>query len=106
MPLRVPLAEAKNRLSELMDRATQGEDITITRHNHDVVRLVPTKRPSREAIQRVIDGLNELRSGSTVTTREILAWKNQGRRLPLETLDGRLRAAAAKSGVKCLPATD
>lgn len=80
MPLRVPLAEAKNKLSELMDRATQGEDITITRHNQDVVRLVPAKRPTREAIQRVIDGLNELRSGSTVSTREILAWKNQGRR--------------------------
>ncbi len=80
LTFRVPLAEAKNKLSELMDRATRGEDITITRHNQDIVRLVPAKHPSRESIERVIDGLNDLRKGSTITNQEILDWKNQGRR--------------------------
>ncbi len=37
----VGLAEAKNKLSELIDRVEQGEEITITRHDHAVARLVP-----------------------------------------------------------------
>ena len=77
---RVPLAEAKNKLSELMDRAIRGQDITITRHNQDIVRLVPARHPLRESVERVIDGLKDLRKGSTITTQEILDWKNQGRR--------------------------
>jgi prevent-host-death family protein len=33
--------EAKNRLSELIDRALAGEGLTITRHGHPVVELRP-----------------------------------------------------------------
>ena len=39
--LNVPLAEAKNRLSELIQRAEGGEDIAITRRGKPTVRLVP-----------------------------------------------------------------
>ena len=37
----VGLAEAKNKLSELIGRVAQGEEITITRHDEDVTKLVP-----------------------------------------------------------------
>lgn len=37
----VPLAEAKNRLSALVDLVEQGEDITISRRGVPVARLVP-----------------------------------------------------------------
>ena len=35
------VAEAKNRLPELIDRALKGEDVVITRHGHSVVELKP-----------------------------------------------------------------
>lgn len=35
------VADAKNRLSELIDRALAGETVTITRHGHRVVELRP-----------------------------------------------------------------
>lgn len=38
------VAEAKNRLSELIDRALAGEGVTITRHGHPVVELKPVTR--------------------------------------------------------------
>jgi prevent-host-death family protein len=33
--------EAKNKLSALLDRVEQGEEIVITRHGRPVARLVP-----------------------------------------------------------------
>ena len=37
------VAEAKNRLSELIDRALAGEGVTITRHGRPVVELRPVE---------------------------------------------------------------
>lgn len=37
----VGLFEAKNRLSELVERATRGEEIVITRRGVSVARLLP-----------------------------------------------------------------
>jgi prevent-host-death family protein len=37
--------EAKNRLSELVDRAARGEEIVITRRGEQVARLVPPQAP-------------------------------------------------------------
>jgi prevent-host-death family protein len=78
----IGLAEAKNKLSELIDRVTQGEEITITRHAHAVARLVPARRPSREAARRAIEAMRALRIRNRValTTEEIIAMKNAGRR--------------------------
>jgi len=49
------VAEAKNRLPELIDRALKGEDVVITRHGHPVVTLKPVpaapKRVTREDIE-------------------------------------------------------
>jgi prevent-host-death family protein len=38
------VAEAKNRLSDLIDRALAGEDVTITRHGRPVVELRPVEQ--------------------------------------------------------------
>jgi prevent-host-death family protein len=35
--------EAKNKLSALLDRVEQGEEITITRHGRPVARLIPPR---------------------------------------------------------------
>lgn len=37
--LRVSLAEAKARLSELLDKVEAGEEVIITRHGREVARL-------------------------------------------------------------------
>lgn len=37
------VAEAKNRLSDLIDRALAGEAVTITRHGRPVVELRPVE---------------------------------------------------------------
>jgi len=45
------VAEAKNQLSRLIERALTGEPVIITRHGHPVVEIRPVKpsvRPTRE----------------------------------------------------------
>ena len=56
----VALFEAKNRLSELINRVEAGEEIAITRRGKVVARLVP---PAPEAAgQRARDAIAELRA--------------------------------------------
>lgn len=39
----VGIFEAKNRLSELVERAARGEEIVITRRGEEVARLMPPR---------------------------------------------------------------
>lgn len=43
----VPLAEAKTRLSALVDRAEAGETVSITRHGKVVAVLGPATKPRK-----------------------------------------------------------
>ena len=78
----VGLAEAKNKLSELIGRVAHGEEITITRHDQAIARLVPARRPSHAEAKRAVEALRTLRARNpvTLTTQEILAMKNAGHR--------------------------
>jgi prevent-host-death family protein len=78
----VGLAEAKNKLSELIDRVSRGDEITITRHDQAVARLVPVRRPSRAEARQAVEAIRALRARSrvTLTTDKILALRNAGRR--------------------------
>jgi prevent-host-death family protein len=49
----VGIFEAKNRLSELVERAARGEEIVITRRGEQVARLVPP---------RTLDALGQART--------------------------------------------
>jgi prevent-host-death family protein len=57
------VAEARNRLSELIDRALAGEGVTITRHGHPVVELKPVPPPQREITPADVDWLVAHRRG-------------------------------------------
>ncbi|MGE8153350.1 type II toxin-antitoxin system Phd/YefM family antitoxin [Pseudomonas vancouverensis] len=46
----VPLAEAKNNLSKLVDDAAAGQIITIAKHGRPLARLVPVERPRGQRI--------------------------------------------------------
>ncbi|HVL57608.1 MAG TPA: type II toxin-antitoxin system prevent-host-death family antitoxin [Burkholderiaceae bacterium] len=64
--MRIGIFEAKNRLSELIDRVESGEEVTITRRGVVVARLVPPRdadgqRKAREAIERLRDARRGVR---------------------------------------------
>jgi prevent-host-death family protein len=76
----VPLAEAKNKLSELIDRVSRGEEIVISRHNTDIARLVPIGRPPRRDISEAIAKMRATRKDRRASVEEILQWRSEGRR--------------------------
>jgi len=57
------VADAKNRLSELIDRALAGEDVVITRHGHPVIELRPLVAPVRPITPADLDWLASRRVG-------------------------------------------
>lgn len=56
----IALYEAKNRLSELINRVEAGEEIAITRRGKVVARLVPPA--PQDAAQRARDAITKLRA--------------------------------------------
>jgi prevent-host-death family protein len=73
--LTVPVFEAKTRLSELLSRAEQGEEITITRHGVPAARLVSASAAGtgrdaaatqRAAVEAALAALVTLRQGVTL----------------------------------------
>lgn len=76
--------DAKNKLSELLDRVEAGEELTITRHGKVVARLVPPP-PEQSDRQKAMEEILKLRNqlaarGVRVTREEILQWRDEGRR--------------------------
>lgn len=63
----VSVADAKNRLSELIGRVEAGEEISVTRHGKPVARLIAAQRPDpaaqRAEVVEAFRRLSELRSG-------------------------------------------
>jgi prevent-host-death family protein len=60
--------EAKNKLSALLNRVEQGEEIVITRHGRPVARLVPTnggidRSQAQAALQRMRERAAQARLG-------------------------------------------
>lgn len=56
------VAEAKNRLPELIDRALNGEGVVITRHGRPVAELRPIPEPPRPVTAADLDWLAAERS--------------------------------------------
>ncbi len=55
----ISLADAKARLSELVDRAEAGETVAITRHGKPVAQLVPADRPRKRIDPADLKALTE-----------------------------------------------
>ena len=53
--MRCSVSDAKARLTDLVRRAEAGEDVVLTRHDHEVARLVPvrSRRASDDFDQRI-----------------------------------------------------
>ena len=52
---------AKTHFSQLLERVSKGEEITITKHDRPVARLVPADRPSREHVAAIFQRMDALR---------------------------------------------
>jgi prevent-host-death family protein len=79
---RVGAFEAKTHFSQLLERVAKGEEITITKHDVPVARLVPASRPSKECIASIFRQMDALRlslpkSKDKSSLKELI---NQGRR--------------------------
>lgn len=57
------VAEAKNKLSELINRALEGEDIVITRHGLPIVELRPVSTSPKPITDEALDWLVKHRVG-------------------------------------------
>lgn len=73
--------EAKTHLSQLLDRVSKGERITITKRGVPVAVLQPPETPKKRPVSEVIADIRELRKGITLgkdcSIRELI---NEGRR--------------------------
>jgi prevent-host-death family protein len=56
------VADAKNQLSKLIDRALGGEAIVITRRGQPVIELKPVRPPPRPMAKEDLDGLRARRA--------------------------------------------
>jgi prevent-host-death family protein len=72
--------DAKTHLNELLQRASKGETIRITRRGVPVAKLVPPDDGEKEDVRNLVEGIRELRKGTTlggITIRELI---DDGRR--------------------------
>ena len=84
----VPVHQAKDRFSSLLQAVEDGEEIVITRHGKAAVRVVPVetaiearRKRSAEALERMRVVREQMRkAGLTATTEDWIAWRNEGRR--------------------------
>ncbi|MCE7030264.1 type II toxin-antitoxin system Phd/YefM family antitoxin [Jiella avicenniae] len=53
--MRVSIAEAEERLTELADRAAAGEEVILTRDDKAVARLLPVENTNENTKKRTID---------------------------------------------------
>jgi len=61
---RVGLFQAKNELSALVERASKGEEIMITRRGQEAAILAPADRRSRRTPQDVVEHIRQTRKGA------------------------------------------
>ncbi len=75
--------EAKNKLSELLDRAERGERVVITRRGKPVAELVPVaqadmrRQQAQEAMRRIRERAKKL--GGSFNWEEWKKYRDEGR---------------------------
>ncbi|HHI88377.1 MAG TPA: type II toxin-antitoxin system prevent-host-death family antitoxin [Hellea balneolensis] len=72
--------EAKTHLSALLEKVSKGAEFTITRRGKPVARLVPAVEARRTEINRVIERLKEIRTGTSLGGDDWKTLRDTGRR--------------------------
>jgi prevent-host-death family protein len=52
--VKISVSQAKGQLTDLVRRAEAGEEVVLTRHGHEAVRLVPARAPVDAVRRRAI----------------------------------------------------
>ncbi|RMV67656.1 hypothetical protein ALP06_200159 [Pseudomonas coronafaciens pv. atropurpurea] len=56
--MQISVTDAKGQLTELVRRAESGDDVILTRHGHEVVRLVPVRvQPDRQSRKALLESV-------------------------------------------------
>jgi prevent-host-death family protein len=80
----IGIYEAKSKLSELVERAEAGQEITITRHGRPAAKLVPAKagvEVDRKAVMEELRRFSKtIKLKRKLTQRELREAKEWGRR--------------------------
>jgi len=74
----VGIYEAKNKLSELLDRVEAGEIIGLTRHGKQVALLTPVN-PEQPSAAQAIARIRKLRKGSRLKGISVKELRDEGR---------------------------
>lgn len=61
-PIKVGAFEAKTKFSELLEQVTNGAEITITKHERPVAKLVPFEKQSDVELDDLFRQMDEFRS--------------------------------------------
>jgi prevent-host-death family protein len=73
--------KAKTHLSDLLDRVSRGEKITITRHGVPAAMLVPVEEAkSKLSHEEIIEGMRKLRKRIKSSKMNVREMVTQGRR--------------------------
>ena len=75
----VGIYDAKNKLSELLDRVEAGEIIVLTRHGKQVALLTPVNQEQQPSAREAIARLRELRAGSRLNGLRIKDLRDEAR---------------------------
>jgi len=62
----VGIFQAKNGLSELVEKVSRGEEFMITRRGQEVAMLVPVNRRARRTPREVIEHIRQVRKGAAL----------------------------------------
>lgn len=66
--MRISVSDAKAQLTDLVRRAEAGEEVVLTRHDQEVVRLTPVKKVIDRAERRRI--LEEIRASGAAKPKD------------------------------------
>lgn len=73
--------EAKTHLSDLLDRVSRGEKITITRHGVPAAMLIPVEETRAKLThEEIVDGMRKLRKRVKTGKMSVRGMVAEGRR--------------------------
>jgi prevent-host-death family protein len=72
--------DAKTHLNELLQRASKGETIRITRRGVPVAKLIPPDDGEKQDARSLVEAIRQLRSGVTLGKIKIRELIDEGRR--------------------------
>ena len=71
--------EAKSHFSEILDRASKGEEFIVTRRGEPVVRVIPFSKHSTADVKELLAELREFRKASTPVRNPGESWNDIAR---------------------------